>query len=195
MDQPYLIELANSKTIESSCAYPGCLLELSGHVFSINLIHITLGSFDIVIGMDWLSSVRAEVVCFDKVFRIPLPSGEILSVVGERSVVPMSIISCVKAQNYLRKGYSAILALVSPVPSEDKKPEGIPVVCDFPEVFPEELPGLPPHLQIKFEIDLEPGAAPITKAPYRLASPEMHEIYNQLQELLEKGFIRPSSSP
>ena len=70
----------------------------------------------------------------------------------------------------------------------------VPIVCEFLDVFPEELPGVPPKRQVEFRIDLVPGAAPIAKAPYRLAPPEMQELFSQLQELLGKGFIKPSSS-
>ena len=73
--------------------------------------------------------------------------------------------------------------------------DDVPVVQDFLDVFPEDLPGIPPEWQVDFRIDLIPGAAPIAKAPYRLAPPEMQELSTQLQELLDKGFIRPSSSP
>ncbi|GJY25912.1 putative reverse transcriptase domain-containing protein, partial [Tanacetum coccineum] len=73
--------------------------------------------------------------------------------------------------------------------------EDVPIIRDFPEVFPEELPGLPPPRQVEFRIDLVPGAAPVARAPYRLAPSEMRELSVQLQELLEKGFIRSSSSP
>lgn len=72
--------------------------------------------------------------------------------------------------------------------------EEVPIVREFPDVFPEELPGVPPSRQVEFSIDLVPGAAHIAKVPYRLAPPEMQELYSQLQELLGKGFIRPSSS-
>ncbi|GJU75674.1 hypothetical protein Tco_1272744 [Tanacetum coccineum] len=73
--------------------------------------------------------------------------------------------------------------------------EDVPVIHDFPEVFPEELPGLPPPRQVEFRIDLVPGAAPLVRASYRLAPSKMKELSVQLQELMEKGFIRPSSSP
>ncbi|GKG22227.1 hypothetical protein Tco_0387530, partial [Tanacetum coccineum] len=73
--------------------------------------------------------------------------------------------------------------------------EDVPIICDFPKVFPEELPGLPPPRQVEFRIDLVPRAAPVARAPFRLAPSEMKELLVQLQELLEKGFIRPSSSP
>ncbi|GJV62520.1 putative reverse transcriptase domain-containing protein [Tanacetum coccineum] len=76
-----------------------------------------------------------------------------------------------------------------------KRLEDIPVVREFLEVFPEDLPGLPPIRQVEFQIDLIPGAAPVARAPYRLAPSEMQELSNQLQELSDRGFIRPSTSP
>ncbi|GJX75362.1 putative reverse transcriptase domain-containing protein, partial [Tanacetum coccineum] len=79
--------------------------------------------------------------------------------------------------------------------SEEKRLEDVPTIRDFPEVFPEELPGIPPTRQIEFQIDLIPGVAPVARAPYRLAPSEMKELSNQLQEIFDKGFIRPSSSP
>ncbi|GJV01584.1 hypothetical protein Tco_1335153 [Tanacetum coccineum] len=79
--------------------------------------------------------------------------------------------------------------------SEEKRLGDVPIVQDFPEVFPEDLSGLPPTRQVEFQIDLIPGAAPVARAPYRLAPSEMKELSEQLQELSDKGFIRPSSSP
>ncbi|GKB41963.1 putative reverse transcriptase domain-containing protein [Tanacetum coccineum] len=79
--------------------------------------------------------------------------------------------------------------------SKEKRLEDIPIVRDFPEVFPEDLPGIPPTQQVEFQIDLIPGAAPVTRAPFRLPPSKMKELLNQLQELSDKGFIRPSSSP
>ncbi|GJU74376.1 putative nucleotidyltransferase, ribonuclease H [Tanacetum coccineum] len=79
--------------------------------------------------------------------------------------------------------------------SDEKKLEDIPVVREFPDVFPENLPGLPPDRQVEFQIDLIPGATPVARAPYRLAPSEMQELSNQLQELSDRGFIRPSTSP
>ncbi|GJZ67430.1 putative nucleotidyltransferase, ribonuclease H [Tanacetum coccineum] len=79
--------------------------------------------------------------------------------------------------------------------SDEKRLEDIPVVREFLEVFPEDLPGLPPVRQVEFQIDLIPGAAPVARAPYRLAPSEMQELSDQLQELADRGFIRPSTSP
>ncbi|GJV00746.1 putative reverse transcriptase domain-containing protein [Tanacetum coccineum] len=79
--------------------------------------------------------------------------------------------------------------------SDEKQLEDIPVVREFLEVFPKDLPGLPPVLQVEFQIDLMPGAAPVARAPYTLAPSEMQELSNQLQKLTDRGFIRPSTSP
>ncbi|GKF97380.1 hypothetical protein Tco_0293201, partial [Tanacetum coccineum] len=78
--------------------------------------------------------------------------------------------------------------------SEGKKLKDVPIAQDFPEVFPEDLPGLPPVQPVEFQIELIPGAAPVARASYRLAPSEMKELLEQLQELSDKGFIRPSSS-
>ncbi|KAI3827638.1 hypothetical protein L1987_01718 [Smallanthus sonchifolius] len=195
LDQNYTIELANGKLIKTEEVIQGCTLCLKDHTFSIDLLPIDLGSFDVVIGMDWLSKNHAEIVCFEKIVHIPLPNGEILSVQGEKSGVTLKMINCMKARRYLRKGYCVFLAHVIEKKPEKRRLEDIPIVKDYPEVFNEDLPGLPPPRQVEFRIDLVPGAAPVARSPYRLAPSEMQELSNQLQELLDKGFIRPSFSP
>ncbi|KAJ0482269.1 putative nucleotidyltransferase, Ribonuclease H [Helianthus annuus] len=105
------------------------------------------------------------------------------------------MISCQKARKCLKIGCVTFLAHIVDKKAAEPKIEDIPVVREYPEVFPEDLPGLPPQRQVEFRIDLVPGAAPVAKAPYRLAPSEMQELSTQLQELLDKGFIRPSFSP
>ncbi|KAI3814120.1 hypothetical protein L1987_18867 [Smallanthus sonchifolius] len=195
LDQRYTIELANGKLIETGEVFRGCTLCLENRTFSIDLLPVELGSFDIVIGMDWLTKNRAEIVCFEKIVRIPLPSGEILSIQGERCITMLKTINCMKTYKYLRKGYCAFLAHIVEKKPEERRLEDIPVVRDYSEVFPEDLPGIPPSRQVEFRIDLVPGAAPVARSPYRLAPSEMQELSSQLQELLDKGFIRPSFSP
>ena len=130
--------------------------------------------------MDWLSQHHAEILCKEKVIRIPRSSQEPLEVQGDKSGAVVGIISFLKAQKCLRKGHTAILALVTDASAKEKKLEDIPVVRDFPQVFPEDLPGLPPHRQVEFQIELAPGAAPIARAPYRLAPTELEELSKQL---------------
>nr|GFC43040.1 putative reverse transcriptase domain-containing protein [Tanacetum cinerariifolium] len=106
---------------------------------------------------------------------------------------------CTKTRKYLLKGYPVFLANITTKTikdkSEEKRLENVPIVRDFSEVFPEDLPGLPPTRQVEFQIDLMLGAAPVVRAPYRLAPSKIKELSDQLQELSDKGFIRPSSSP
>ncbi|KAJ0681341.1 putative nucleotidyltransferase, Ribonuclease H [Helianthus annuus] len=191
----HVVELANGKSSEATHVVQGCNLILAGQAFSIDLIPIVLGSFDVVIGMDWLSQHQAEILCSEKIIRIPRSGQEPLEVQGDKSGAVVGIISFLKAQKCLRKGHTAILALVTDASAKERKLEDIPIVRDYPQVFPEDLPGLPPHRQVEFQIELASGAAPIARAPYRLAPSELEELSKQLQELLEKGFIRPSSSP
>ena len=99
------------------------------------------------------------------------------------------------AQKYLRKEYHAFFAHVVDKNQGVKDIKNISEVCNFSDVFPEDLPGVPLARQVEFRIDLVPGATPVAKAPYRLAPAEMHELSSQLSELLSKGFIRPSFSP
>ncbi|KAJ0489851.1 putative nucleotidyltransferase, Ribonuclease H [Helianthus annuus] len=195
LNTKHVVELANGKSLEATHIVQGCNLILAGQTFSIDLMPIVLGSFDIIIGMDWLSQHHAEILCKEKIVRIPRSGQEPLEVQGDKSGAVVGIISFLKAQKCLRKGHTAILALVTDASAKEKKLEDIPIVHDFPQVFPEDLPGLPPHRQVEFQIELAPGAAPIARAPYRLAPSELEELSKQLQELLEKGFIRPSSSP
>nr|GEZ69490.1 putative reverse transcriptase domain-containing protein [Tanacetum cinerariifolium] len=161
-----------------------------------------LGSFDVIVGMDWLLKYDAVIACAEKLIRIPF-GNEILTIrregSNERNESRLNIISCSKAQEYLSKGCHVFLANITSTKDEDKSKgkqlEDVPVVREFLKVFPEDLPGIPPTRQVEFRIDLVPDAAPVARAPYRLAPPEMKELADQLQELTDKGFIRPSSSP
>nr|GFA11179.1 putative reverse transcriptase domain-containing protein [Tanacetum cinerariifolium] len=99
------------------------------------------------------------------------------------------------ARKYIENGCELFLAQVTKQGSKEKRLEDVPVIRDFPEVFFDELPGLPPPRQVEFRIDLISGVAPVVRAPYRLAPSEMKEFSKQLRELSKKGFIRPSSSP
>ncbi|GJY96857.1 putative reverse transcriptase domain-containing protein [Tanacetum coccineum] len=180
----------------------GYTLGLLGHPFNIDLMPIDLGNFDVIIGMDWLAKNYAVVVCDEKIVRIPY-GNEILIVQGDKSdkekKSTLNIISCEKAQKYMEKGCQLFLAQVTVKENKDKSKEkrleDVPTVRDFPEVFPKDLPGLPLIRQVEFQIDLVPGDAPVARAPYRLALSKMEELSAQLQELSDKGFIRPSSSP
>ncbi|GJY97051.1 putative reverse transcriptase domain-containing protein [Tanacetum coccineum] len=202
LDHYYDVELADGRIIRLNTILRGCTLNILNHPFNIDLMPIELGSFDAIIGMDWLVKYQAIIVCAEKIVRIPW-GNETLIVHGDGSnrgnEARLHIISYTKIQEYMLKGCPVFLANVTTKETEDKSEkkrlEDVPIVQDFPDVFPEDLPGLPPTRQVEFQIDLIPGAAPVARAPYRLAPSEMKELSEQLKELSDKGFIRPSSSP
>ncbi|GJY91106.1 putative reverse transcriptase domain-containing protein [Tanacetum coccineum] len=194
IEDSYEVVLAEGRVVSTNTILKGCLLSLVNHIFEIDLMPIELGTFDVIIGMDWLVKHDAIIIYGEKAIRIPY-GNKTLIVEGDKGGSRLKIILCIKARKYVEQGCHLFLAHVTKSKSKEKRIEDMPIICDFPEVFLEELPGLPPPRQVEFRIDLVPGAAPVARAPYRLAPSEMKELSVQLQELLEKGYICPSSSP
>ncbi|GJU59486.1 putative reverse transcriptase domain-containing protein [Tanacetum coccineum] len=186
LDTTYNIEMADGNLNSTNTIIQGCTLTLLNQPFKIDLMPIKLGSFDVVIGMDWLSKYHAKIICDEKVVHIPI-EGETLIIRGDRSKTRLSLISCIKTERYISRGCQAFVAQVMEKKSDEKRLEDIPIVREFPDVFPEELHGLPPIRQVEFQIDLILGAAPVARAPYRLAPSEMKELSSQLQELADRG--------
>ncbi|GJW78654.1 putative reverse transcriptase domain-containing protein [Tanacetum coccineum] len=149
LDVSYDVELANGRISETNTILRGCTLGLLGHPFNINLMLVELGSFDIIIGMDWLANHHAVIIFDEKIVRIPF-GDKVLIVQGDRDgkgeKSKLSIISCTKTQKYIKR---------------------------------EDLPGLPPTRQVEFQIDLVPGDVPVARAPYRLAPSELQELSTQ----------------
>nr|GEV07329.1 putative reverse transcriptase domain-containing protein [Tanacetum cinerariifolium] len=162
----YEIKIASRQLVEIDKVFKGCKLEIEGHIFDINLIPFGRGSFDVIIGMDWLSNNKAVIVCHEKVVRIPLPYGNVLRVIGERPKEKARLLMSTKAR--------------------DKRQEEIVVVRDFPEVFSDDLSRLPHVQEIEFQIELVPRAIPVTKSLYCLAPSELEELSRQLKELQDK---------
>ncbi|GJV24478.1 putative reverse transcriptase domain-containing protein [Tanacetum coccineum] len=164
----YDIEIASGIIVETNKIIRGCRLELEGHTFIIDLIPFGYGSFDVVVGMDWLSKLRAKILCYEKIVQIPLSNGDNLEVHGERPEGNLKQLKTMKVN--------------------EPKLKDILVVREFPVVFPEDLSGLPPSREVEFCIELIPGAVHVAKSPYRLAPMEMQELSNQLKELQEKDY-------
>ncbi|GKB58666.1 putative reverse transcriptase domain-containing protein [Tanacetum coccineum] len=202
LDHGYDVELADRKIIGVNTIIRGCTLNFLNHLFNIDVMPLDLDSFDVIIVMGWLTKYHAVIVCDEKIVRIPF-GNEILIVRGNGSNnghrSQLNIISCTKTQKYLLKGCHVFLAQITAKKDEDKSEEkrleDVLIVRDFSKVFPEDLAGIPPARQVEFQIDLVPGAAPVARVPYRLAPSEIKELSDQLQELSDKDFIRPSSSP
>ncbi|GKC29145.1 putative reverse transcriptase domain-containing protein [Tanacetum coccineum] len=180
LDHDYDVELADKDIIGVNTIIRGCTLNFLNHPFNIDLLPVELGSFDIIIGMDWLAKYHAVIVWDEKIVRIPF-GNEILMVHGDGSnnghESRLNIISCTKTQKYLLKGCHVFLAHIIAKKAEDKLEEkrlkNVHIVRDFHKVFPEDLPGFPPTRQVEFLIDLIPGAAPVVRAPYQFAPSEI----------------------
>ncbi|KAL0420383.1 UNVERIFIED_CONTAM: Transposon Ty3-G Gag-Pol polyprotein [Sesamum latifolium] len=168
---------------------------VDGVTLYADLIVINLREFDVILGMDWL--VRNHVLVDYQTKEVAVEvNGQMKTViVGERKVIPNCLISAVTTFNLIKGGCEAYLASVHEIMKVSLGVLDVPVVREFPDIFPEELPGLPPQQEIDFEIETIPGAAPISIAPYRMAPSELKELKKQLEEMLDKGFIRPSISP
>nr|GEV50743.1 hypothetical protein [Tanacetum cinerariifolium] len=162
LENHYDVELADVQIIRVNTIVCGCTLNFMDHLFNIDLMPVPLCSFDVIIGMEWLTKYHGVIICDEKIVRFPF-GREMLIFQGngnnQREESRLNIISYTKAQEYLSKG------------------------C------------IPPARQVEFQIDLVPGAAPVARASYRLAPSKMKELAEQLQELSNKGFKRPSSLP
>ncbi|GJX60121.1 putative reverse transcriptase domain-containing protein [Tanacetum coccineum] len=150
LDHGYDVELVEDKIIWVNTLIRGCTLNFLNHPLNIDLMPLEIGSFDVIIGMDWLSKYHVVI--------------------------------------YLLKGCHVFLAHVTAKKAKDKSEgkrlEDVPIVRDLPEVFPEDLLGIPPTRQVEFQIDLVPGVAPVARAPYRLAPSEMKELSDQFAPIL-----------
>ena len=175
--------------------YRDCPIRIRECEFLRDLIELSFREFDVILGMDWLSRHRVIVDFRMKRVTLRTPNDDEVIFIGERSNHLSNVISATTARKIVLKGCEAYLAYVIYTVKARPSVSDIPTVSDFPDVFPEEFPGLPPQREIEFAIDVVPGATPASITPYRMAPLELKELKLQLQELLEKGFIRPSVSP
>nr|GEX09557.1 hypothetical protein [Tanacetum cinerariifolium] len=145
---------------------------------------IELGTFDVIIGINWLAEQDAIIVCGKKVVRIPC-GNKTLIVEGDKGPSRLYVIYCIKARKYIERGCQMFVVQVNEKKSKEKRLKDVPVICDFPEVFPDDLPGLPPPRQVQFRIDLVPRANPVARASCRLASSEKKEL-SRIDDLFDQ---------
>ncbi|GJS18559.1 putative reverse transcriptase domain-containing protein [Tanacetum coccineum] len=160
----YEVELPDGRIVSTNTVLKGCTLNLVNHLFEIYLMPIELGTFDVIIGMDWLVKHNAVIIYGEKVVRIPYEN-KTLIVESDKGMFRLKVISCIKARKYIERGCHLFLAHVTEKKPKERRLEDV-------------------H-----------GATPFARASYHWAPSEMRELSVQLQELLEKGFICPSSSP
>jgi len=175
--------------------YRSCVVTIGSLETSVDLLLLDMVDFDVILGLDWLSTYHAILHCHDKMVTLDMPGLPRLEWKGTLGHSPSKVISYVKARRMVEKGCLAYLAYIRDPNTEVPSMDSVPVVREFPDVFHADLRGMPPDRDIDFCIDLAPGTKPISIPPYRMAPPELKELKEQLQDLLNQGFIRPSVSP
>ncbi|XP_074358109.1 uncharacterized protein LOC141697571 [Apium graveolens] len=187
LESNLIIEVENQERVTADRTCSNCDIIIEGRHFSADLILLKLGEFDIFFGMDWLANHDTQIECRNKKVKLRTKDGAEVIFQGKKQ--DKKFLTATQTRRLLRQGCEAYLAYVKDVEKESLKIEDIPMVKEFPDVFPDKLTGLPPDQEIEFTIDLAPGMEPVSKAPYRMAPIEMKELAKQLQELLDKGVI------
>ena len=170
----------------------GCELENSGILLTEDLRIMDISEFDVILRMDWLTTYRVVIDCEHRRVTTYRQDGTCVVFQGDKhDILPHTVYES-RCQLGQLAGWLASLTLENEVRLDLDLPR---VVYEYEDVFPDELPGLPPHRVVDFGIKLHPGTSPISMTPHRMALVELQELRVQLQELLDKGFIRPSTSP
>nr|GFB38929.1 putative reverse transcriptase domain, aspartic peptidase domain protein [Tanacetum cinerariifolium] len=192
LDHVLCISTPMQDSVRITHVYRNLPIQFDDKIRAINAFSLDMCEFDIILGMDWLTEHHATIDC--RSYRVIF--GDIHAPkFGYHGSLPgksMQVISALQARTLLSHGCKGFLATIHDTTSEIPSIHDQPVVSEFPDVFPDELPGIPPVREVEFNIELIPGAEPISKAPYRMAPVELKELKDQLQELLERGFIRPT---
>ena len=180
----YRIKLPIDCVIEFSISCKLVPITIGGTTSPVDLIQFDLSDFDIIMGMNWLHSYRARNDCEDLKLILKDEKGREVFFYEQREGKSYPLISAVKQSKLLCPGCIGYWCYAIDTQAKEEKARNIPVVCEFEDVFPEELPGLPPQRKIDFGIELNPDAQPISKAPYHMASIELKKLKIQLDELL-----------
>ena len=181
--------------ISVNSVYRNCLIVIQATEFLADLINLPFREFDLILGMDWLTKHQAIVYYGQKTVVLRCSDKSEVIIQGIRSSVMSNVISAMQARRFIRKGYKALLALILDSKRGQVDVEKISVVSEFPDVFPKELPGIPLEREVDLSIEIVLGTTPVSRAPYKMAPAKLKELNIQLQELLDKGFVRPNVSP
>ncbi|XP_071917105.1 uncharacterized protein [Coffea arabica] len=183
-----------NRSIITSLAYKNCEFWVGERKMLVDLVSLDIKGYDVIIGMDFLAHYHAKLDCRAKVVEFWIPGKATLKLDVKGRLASSAMISGVRARKMLYKGAQGFLTFLINAPSDQVKLKDVPVVREFPDMFLEELKTLPPEREMEFKIELVPGMAPISKTPYRITPAELKELKIQLQDLLERGFVRESDS-
>ena len=179
----FIVATPASGEVSTTSVCVGCPIEVAGRKFKVNLIYLLMEGLDVILGMDWLASNHVVINCGQR--RVVFPDAE-----------GLELISSNQAEKEIESGATCFMIVAqTEKKSIVEKISLILVVDEYVDVFPDEIPELPPSRDVDFTIDLIPGAGPVSMAPYRVAPAELAELKKQIEDLLEKNFIRPSALP
>ncbi|XP_070028685.1 uncharacterized protein [Nicotiana sylvestris] len=187
LNDPFLVATHVGESLLAKYVYRACQIRVEGRDTLADLIVLDMIDFDMLMGMNWLSSCYAIVDCHAKIVKFEIPNEPSFILRGSQVPEICKVVSFMKAQRLMKKGCLGLLDIVNDTRKETVRIENVRVVREFSNVFPEDLPGLPPVREINFGIDLLLDIEPIPI--------ELRELKQQLQDLLDKGFIGPSVSP
>ena len=176
IDCSIVVSLPTGDSRLAESVYMDSRVIIGGQEFLADLILLDIHEFDVILGMDWLSRHHATVDCYRKEVRFCRPGQTEVVFYGLWKTLPNSIMTAMKASKMLQKSYQGYLAYAIEVRDSGSRLEDILVVIEFPDVFLEDLLGIPPDREIDFQIELAPGTEPISKAPYRMAPLELKEL-------------------
>ena len=185
--EPLSVNIPSECRRVTNSIFLGVVVNIQGHDIPADLINFNLGDLDVILGMDWLGKHHGIVDCRNQKVRLRGPKGQRISYQNTIVEKPgIKLVSAMTIAKSAKKGHKVYLCVVKDTQGEPSL-EDIPVVREFPDVFPKEIPGMPPPREVEFTIDLAPGIGPISKAPYRMETVELQELKEQLRELMEKG--------
>ncbi|XP_050895919.1 uncharacterized protein LOC127102610, partial [Lathyrus oleraceus] len=184
MRRSMVIDTPAMGSVSTSYVCLNCPLSIFGRDFGIDFVCLPLEQLDVILGMNWLEFNRVYINCFEKTIIFP-----------EVGAKEDWFVSAKQVDESVQGGAELFMLLATLDIREKGTIEELPIVCEFAEVFPEDISDLPPEREVGFLIDLVPGTSPVSMAPYRMSASELKELKSQLEDLLEKRFIRPSVSP
>ncbi|KAH0661672.1 hypothetical protein KY284_026603 [Solanum tuberosum] len=193
--KPFEVSTPMGESIIARRVYRNCIVTVCDRDTLADLVELEMVDFDVIMGMDWLASCYATVDCQTKIVHFQFPKEAVLKWKGNIGAPRSKFISYLKEKKMMSRGYICHLVRVKNIDAEPPTLQSILVVNEFSDVFPEDLPRLSPEQEVEFGIYVIPDTQPISIHPYRMAPVELQELKEQLKDLLEKGFIRPSMSP
>ncbi|KAH0743127.1 hypothetical protein KY290_031120 [Solanum tuberosum] len=186
LSEPFSVSTPVGHPVIATRVYRNCPVTVSQKVTLTDLVDLEMVDFDVILGMDWLHSCYASVDCRTRIVRFQFPDEPVLEWMGSSLAPAGRFISYLKARKMISKGYLYHLVRVKDSSFETPTLESVPVVDEFPEMFPEDFPGVPSEREINFGIDHFPNTQPISIPPYRMAPTELKELKEQLKDLLDK---------